>query len=72
MDTSFNTAISNSDESISEIINQTIDDFKKNIDIREYMDYKKIQELLINDPIEMSLLEIIFILINNNLNEKKR
>ena len=72
MDTSFNTANSNSDESISEIINQTIDDFKKNIDIREYMDYKKIQELLINDPIEMSLLEIIFILINNNLNEKKR
>jgi hypothetical protein len=73
MDTSnssFNTAIGNSDESITEIINETLDEYKMNIDIRDYMNYQEIKKLLINNPIEMSLLEVTCILINNNLEKK--
>ena len=68
---SFNTAISNSDESITGIIDETLDEYKYNFDIREYMNYPEIRKLLINNPIEMSLLEVTCILINNTVNEKK-
>lgn len=70
--TSFNTAISNSDESINEIINETLDEYKSNFDIRDYMNYIEIQKKLINNPTELSLLELTCIIINNNINEKKR
>ena len=70
--TSFNTAISNSDESITGIIDETLDEYKSNFDIREYMNYQEIRKILINNPIELSLLEVTCILINNNINEKKR
>jgi hypothetical protein len=69
---SFNTAISNSDESITGIIDETLDEYKYNFDIREYMNYPEIRKLLINNPIEMSLLEVTCILINNTVNDKKR
>jgi len=69
--TSFNTAISNIDESITGIIDKTLDEYKSNFDIREYMNYPEIRKLLINNPIEMSLLEVTCILINNTVNEKK-
>lgn len=75
MDTSntlFNTTISNSDESITGIIDKTLDEYKSKLDIREYMNYPEIRKLLINNPIEMSLLEVTCILINNTVNEKKR
>lgn len=70
--TSFNTAISNSDESITGIINEALDEYKSKFDIREYMNYQEIRKILINSPIELSLLEVTCILINNNMNEKKR
>jgi hypothetical protein len=70
--TSFNTAISNSDESITGIIDKTLDEYKSKLDIREYMNYPEIRKLLINSPIEMSLLEVTCILINNHIDEKKR
>tara|TARA_Y100000389_G_scaffold199764_1_gene238749 strand:- start:4446 stop:4673 length:228 start_codon:yes stop_codon:yes gene_type:complete len=70
--TSFTTAISNSDESITGIIDETLDEYKYNFDIREYMNYPEIRKLLINNPIEMSLLEVTCILINNTVNDKKR
>ena len=70
--TSFNTAISNSDESITGIIDETLDEYKSNFDIREYMNYKEIRKILLTSPIELSLLEVTCILINNNINEKKR
>ena len=72
MDTSFNTAISNSDESITGIIDKTLDEYKSNFDIREYMNYQEIRKILLTSPIELSLLEVTCILINNNINEKKR
>ena len=68
--TSFNTAITNSNESITEIIDETLDEYKKKIDIRDYMNYQEIRRLLINCPIEMSLLEVTCILINNNFEKK--
>ena len=70
--TSFNTAISNSDESITGIINEALDEYKSKIDIREYMNYQEIRKILLTSPIELSLLEVTCILINNNINEKKR
>lgn len=70
--TSFNTAISNSDESITGIINEALDEYKSNFDIREYMNYQEIRKILLTSPIELSLLEVTCILINNNINEKKR
>ena len=70
--TSFNTAISNSDtsESITGVIDDIIDEYKSNFDIRDYMNYQEIRRLLINCPIEMSLLEVTCILINNNFEKK--
>jgi hypothetical protein len=41
-----------------------------NFDIRNYMDYIKIKKLLINDPTELALFEIVCILINNKINKK--
>jgi len=70
--TSFNTAISTSDESITGIIDKTLDEYKSKFDIREYMNYQEIKEILLTSPIELSLLEVTCILINNNINEKKR
>ena len=70
--TSFNTAISTSDESITGIIDKTLDEYKSNFDIREYMNYQEIKEILLTYPIELSLLEVTCILINNHINEKKR
>ena len=70
--TSFNTAISNSDESITGIIDETLDEYKSDFDIREYMNYQEIRKILLTSPIELSLLEVTCILINNNINEKKR
>lgn len=70
--TSFNTAISNSDESITGIIDEALDEYKSNFDIREYMNYQEIKKILINNPTELSLFEVTCILINNNINEKKR
>lgn len=72
MDASFNTAISTSDESITGIIDKTLDEYKSKFDIREYMNYQEIRKILINNPIELSLLEVTCILINNNMDEKKR
>ena len=70
--TSFNTAISNSDESITGIIDKTLDEYKSKFDIREYMNYHEIRKILLTSPIELSLLEVTCILINNHINEKKR
>ena len=69
--TSFNTAISNSDESITGIINEALDEYKSNFDIREYMNYQEIRKILLTSPIQLSLLEVTCILINNHINEKK-
>ena len=38
----------------------------KKIDIRDYILSRKIRKILINCPIELSLLEVTCILINNN------
>ncbi len=38
-------------------------------DIRNYMDYLKIKKVLINNPTELVLFEIVCILINNKLNK---
>ena len=43
---------------------------KKEIDIRNFMEYDQLCKLLINNPTEMALLEIVCILINNNINKK--
>ena len=71
--TSFNTAISNSDtsESITGVIDDIIDEYKSNFDIRDYMNYQEIRKLLLTSPIQLSLLEVTCILINNHINEKK-
>ena len=37
-------------------------------DIKDYIDLKKIRELLINEPDILSLFEILIIIINNRLN----
>ena len=41
---------------------------KNLVDIRNYMNYEHIKQLLITCPIESSLFELICILINNKLN----
>mgnify|MGYP006132438357 CR=1 len=40
---------------------------EKDIDIRKYMDYDKICKLMINNPLEMALFEIVCMLITKNL-----
>lgn len=47
-----------------------VDVIKKDFDIREHMDYAKIKTILINYPLEMSTLELICMMINNNYNKK--
>ena len=44
---------------------------EKLFNIKDFMDYQKIVQSLINHPTELSLLELICILINNKMNEKK-
>ena len=39
------------------------------INIRNYMDYLKIKKILIHNPTELVLFEIVCILINNKLNK---
>ena len=39
-----------------------------NIDIRNYMNYDIIKKVLINNPTELALFEIVCIIINNKLN----
>jgi hypothetical protein len=56
--TLFNTEFSNSDESITGIIDKTLDEYKSKFDIREYMNYQEIKEILLTSPIELSLLEV--------------
>ena len=43
---------------------------KKEFDVRKYMDYDKICKLMINNPLEMALFEIVCIIINNSINKK--
>ncbi len=43
---------------------------KKEFDIRKYMNYDKICKLMINNPLEMALFEIVCMLINKNINKK--
>lgn len=66
---SLNTAITTSEEHIIGIIDETLDEYKKQgiFDIREYMNYDKIRRLLINHPIELSLFEVTCILINDKI-----
>jgi hypothetical protein len=66
---SFNTAITDSEEHIIGIIDETLDEYKKqeSFDIREYMDHDKIRRLLINHPSELSLFEVTCILINDKI-----
>ena len=40
---------------------------KKDIDIRKFMDYDKICKLMINNPLEMALFEIVCMLINQKI-----
>jgi hypothetical protein len=47
-----------------------VDVIKKDFDIREHMDYAKIKTILVNFPLEMSTLELICMMINNNYNKK--
>ena len=42
----------------------------KEFDIREYMKYDIIRQLLIQNPTELALLEITCIMINNNIIKK--
>jgi hypothetical protein len=42
---------------------------KKDIDIRNFMDYDKICKLMINNPLEMALFEIVCMLINKKINK---
>jgi hypothetical protein len=66
---SLNTAITTSEEHIIGIIDETLDEYKKQglFDIREYMNYDKIRRLLINHPSELSLFEVTCILINDKI-----
>ena len=48
----------------------TNSDSDEPFDIRSYMNYDIIQQLLLKNPTEMALLEITCIMINNNI--KKR
>ena len=41
-----------------------------NFDIRNFMNYIKIKNLLINDQTELALFEIVCILINNKIRNK--
>ena len=70
--TSFNTAISNSDtsESITGVIDDIIDEYKSNFDIRDYMNYQEIRKLLLISN-SIIIIRSNFILINNHINEKK-
>jgi|AP41_2_1055478.scaffolds.fasta_scaffold1892051_1 hypothetical protein len=43
---------------------------KKEFDIRKYMNYDQICKLMINNPLEMALFEIVCMLINKNINKK--
>ena len=45
-----------------------MDENNEMIDIRNYMNYGHIKQLLITSPIESALFELICILINNKLN----
>ena len=42
-----------------------------NFDIRNYMNYDIIKKVLINNPTELALFEIVCIIINNKLNDLK-
>ena len=42
-----------------------------NFDIRNFMNYIEIKNILINDPTELALFELICILINNKIKLKK-
>ena len=44
---------------------------EKIFNIKDFMDYQKIVQSLIDHPTELSLFEVTCILINNKINEKK-
>ena len=46
----------------------SINSIDTNIDIRNYMNYDIIKKVLINNPTELALFEIVCIIINNKLN----
>ena len=45
----------------------SINSMDTNIDIRNYMNYDIIKKVLINNPTELALFEIVCIIINNKL-----
>ena len=49
----------------------SINSMDTNIDIRSYMKYDIIKKVLINNPTELALFEIVCIIINNKLNDLK-
>ena len=49
----------------------SINSMDTNIDIRNYMNYDIIKKVLINNPTELALFEIVCIIINNKLNDLK-
>ena len=51
------------------ISDMSINSMDTKIDIRNYMNYDIIKKVLINNPTELALFEIVCIIINNKLND---